>query len=51
MNEYMYNIDDEHVVITKTENGAIVEYPDGHKKTFDNYDKAINYLYRCGWIF
>ena len=51
MTEYMYNVHDEHVVITETENGAIVEYPDGHKKTFNSYDEAINYLYRRGWIF
>lgn len=51
MTEYMYNIDDDCVEITETENGAIIEYPDGHTKTFDNYDKAINYLYRRGWIF
>ena len=51
MEEYMYNIHDEHVVITETENGTIVEYPDGHKKTFSSYDKSINYLYRRGWIF
>ena len=49
--EYMYNIDDEQVVITGTENGAIVEYPDGHKKIFNSYDKATTFLYRHGWIF
>ena len=51
MTEYMYNINDEQVAITDTENGAIVEYPDGHKKTFDSYDEATNFLYRRGWIF
>lgn len=51
MTEYLYNINDERVRITETENGAIIEYPDEHKQTFDSYDKAINYLYRRGWIF
>ena len=51
MTEYMYNINDEHVIITETESSTIVEYPDGQKKTFDSYDEAINYLYRRGWIF
>ncbi len=51
MAEYMYNIDDEQVKIMETEAGIIVEYPDGHAKTFDSYDAAINYLYRRGWIF
>lgn len=51
MTEYMYNINDEHIKITEMENGVIVEYPNGYTKTFDNYDKAINYLYRRGWIF
>ena len=51
MEKYLYNVHDEHVIITKKENGAIVEYPDGHKKTFNSYDEAINYLYRRGWIF
>lgn len=51
MEEYMYNIDGEYVVITETENETIVEYPDGHKKIFNSYDKAINFLYRRGWIF
>ena len=40
MREYMYNINDERVEIMETENGAIVEYPDGHKKTFNSYDEA-----------
>lgn len=51
MTEYMYNINDERVEIMEKENGAIVEYPDGHKKTFNSYDEAINFLYRRGWIF
>lgn len=51
MTEYMYNIDDERVAITETENGAIIEYPDGHTKTFSSYDETISYLYRRGWIF
>ena len=51
MTEYMYNINDEQVKITETENGTIVEYPDGSKKIFDIYDNAINYLYRRGWTF
>lgn len=51
MEEYMYNINNEHVEIIETETGTLVKYPDGHEKVFDNYDMAVNYLYRRGWIF
>ena len=51
MAEYMYNINDEQAEIIETETGTLVQYPDDCEKVFDTYNDAINYMYRCGWIF
>lgn len=51
MTEYLYNIHDETAEITETKTGAIIKMPSGNIKTFNNYDAAVNYLYKRGFIF
>lgn len=51
MSEYLYNIYDEEVEVTKTKNNTIVKFEDGTIKTCDDYYEAIGRLYRMGYRF
>lgn len=50
--DVLVNIFGEEAVVTSEANGeTTVEFNGGKFRVFRNYDRAITYLYRCGYYF
>lgn len=53
MIEYMHNFDDEPAAIdcSQEDRDIFTVYVEDITRTFNDYDKAVNYLYRLGYRF